>query len=333
MFSGYAVKESGGELVLIDFEPAPLGENDVEIAVDFCGICHSDLSMMENDWGISEYPLVPGHEITGKIATKGPGVTHLSVGQTVGMGWHAKSCGTCHLCSGGDQNLCQTAEQTIVGRHGGFADRVRCHKGWAIPIPDGLDAKIVGPLFCGGITVFNPIVQFGIKPTDRVGIVGIGGLGHMAVQFLAKWGCDVTAFSSNPAKAEDAKRYGAHQVVSSRDDSALERIANTLDFILVTANVTLNWSLFIATLRPKGRLHFVGAVMEPVAADVFPLIMGQKQISASPVGSPATMATMLEFCGRHKIAPQCEMFPMSEVNRAMDHLRSGKARYRIVLEA
>lgn len=333
MFHGYAATEPGGALSLIEFEPAPLGTDDVEIQVEYCGICHSDLSMIDNDWGITEYPLVPGHEVVGKVASVGPGVTHLSVGQSVGIGWYTRSCGTCPLCNDGDQNLCATAEQTIVGRPGGFADRVRCHKGWAVPLPAGIDAKSAGPLFCGGITVFNPIMQFGIKPTDRVGVVGIGGLGHMALQFLSNWGCNVTAFSSNPAKAEDAKSHGAHRVVSSRDDGELERIANTLDFILVTANVSLNWSGFVAALRPKGRLHFVGAVLEPVPVEVFPLIVGQKQISASPLGSPATVATMLEFCGRHNIAPQCEMFPMSEVNSALDHLRSGKARYRIVLEA
>ncbi len=333
MFRGYAASEKGGTLSLVEFDPAPLGPDDVEIAVDYCGICHSDLSMLDNDWGITEFPLIPGHEVVGKVAAKGSGVDHLSIGQAVGLGWYTRSCGTCQLCNDGDHNLCATAEQTIVGRHGGFADKVRCHKGWAVPLPDGIDAKSAGPLFCGGITVFNPIVQFDIQPTDRVGVVGIGGLGHMAVQFLSKWGCDVTAFSSNPAKAKDAIGYGARQVVSSRDDGELERIAGTLDFILVTANVTMNWPLFVGALRPKGRLHFVGAVLEPVAVEVFPLIVGQKQISASPLGSPATIATMLEFCGRHSIAPQCEMFPMSEVNNALDHLRSGKARYRIVLEA
>jgi uncharacterized zinc-type alcohol dehydrogenase-like protein len=333
MLHGYAATEPGGALSSIEFDPKPLGPDDVEIAVDYCGICHSDLSMLDNDWGITEYPLVPGHEVAGRITSKGPGVTHLSVGQPVGLGWYTRSCGTCRMCNDGDHNLCATAEQTIVGRHGGFADKVRCHKGWAVPLPDGVDAKSAGPLFCGGITVFNPIVQFGIKPTDRVGVVGIGGLGHMAVQFLAKWGCAVTAFTSSASKAEDAKRHGAHHVESSRDDGALERIAGTLDFILVTANVAMNWPLFMGALRPKGRLHFVGAVLEPVPVEIFPMITGQKQISASPLGSPATIATMLEFCARHHIAPQCEVFPMSEVNHALDHLRSGKARYRIVLEA
>jgi len=333
MIQAYAVSEAKGRLSPFEYEPDPLGAEDVDIAVQYCGICHSDLSMIDNEWGMSQYPLVPGHEVIGTVAAKGEAVRHLSTGQTVGLGWYSRSCGTCPQCSGGDHNLCPANEQTIVARHGGFADRVRCHQGWAVPLPGGVDGKTAGPLFCGGITVFNPMVQFGLRPTDRVGVVGIGGLGHLALQFLARWGCEVTAFSSNPAKAEDARRLGAHQVVSSREDGELERLAGSLDLILVTANVTLNWPLFVNALRPKGRLHFVGAVLEPVPTAVFPLIGGQKQISGSPLGSPATIARMLEFCARHGIAPQCELFPMSEVNAALDHLRAGQARYRIVLAA
>lgn len=333
MIRAYATSQPSGKLSPFEYQPGPLGPNHVEIDVQYCGICHSDLSMIDNEWGVSQYPLVPGHEVVGTVAAKGETVEHLSVGQIVGLGWFSRSCGTCPQCNGGDHNLCLLNEQTIVARHGGFADKVRCHKGWAIPLPESVDARTAGPLFCGGITVFNPIVQFDIRPTDHVGVVAIGGLGHLALQFLAKWGCEVTAFSSNPGKADDARRLGAHHVVSSRDDGDLENLAGSMDLILVTANVTLNWPLFVSALRPKGRLHFVGAVLEPVPAAVFPLIVGQKQISGSPLGSPATIAKMLEFCARHGIAPQCEMFPLAEVNAALDHLRSGKARYRIVLES
>ena len=286
MIRAYAALEPRGDLSPFEYELGPMRPDDVEIAVQYCGICHSDLSMIDNDWGISKFPLVPGHEVVGTVAAKGDAVEQLSIGQTVGLGWYSRSCGTCPQCSGGDHNLCLTNEQTIVARHGGFADTVRCHQGWAVPLPMGVNAKTAGPLFCGGITVFNPIVQFGVQPTDRVGVVGIGGLGHLAVQFLAKWGCDVTAFSSNPAKADDARRLGAHHVVSSRDDGELEKIAGSLDLILVTANVSLNWPLFINALRPKGRLHFVGAVLEPVPVAAFSLIGGQKQVSGSPLGQP-----------------------------------------------
>jgi uncharacterized zinc-type alcohol dehydrogenase-like protein len=231
----------------------------------------------------------------------------------------------------GDHNLCGSAEQTIVGRPGGFADKVRCHWSWAIPLPEPLGQEKAGPLFCGGITVFNPIVQCNVMPTDRVGVIGIGGLGHMAVQFLNKWGCHVTAFTSTPKKAEEARGFGAHEIVDSRNEKALESVAGSLDFLLVTVNVSLNWNLYLNALKPKGRLHFVGAVLEPIPVSAFPIILGQKSISGSPLGSPATIKDMLDFCCHHDIQPWTEIFPMSKVNDALDHLKRGDARYRVVL--
>lgn len=327
-----AAKTAKGRLERFEYEAGPLGDEQVEIAVTHCGICHSDLSMLNNEWGMTAFPFVPGHEVSGTVSALGSRVKHLKIGQRVGLGWFSGSCMTCRQCMGGDHNLCATAEQTIVGRHGGFASRVRCKAEWCIPMPDGLDPVSAGPLFCGGITVFNPIVQFGVAPTDRVGVVGIGGLGHMALAFLNKWGCEVTAFTSSPAKAAEAMKLGAHRAVTSTDESELAKIAGQLDFILVTANVTLPWMSYLNALSPKGRIHFVGAVLEPVPVPIFPMIVGQKSLSGSPLGSPVTTAVMTEFCARHKIKPVCEVFPMSKANEALEHLHAGKARYRVVLE-
>ena len=320
-----------GKLAKVGIDLGPLGDEHVEIDVASCGICHSDLSMLDNDWGMSQYPLVPGHEVVGTVAALGPQAKGLKVGQRVGLGWFSGSCMSCRNCMHGDHNLCSGIEQTIVGRHGGFAQRVRSHWSWAIPLPDALDLTRSGPLFCGGITVFNPMIQLGIKPTDRVGVIGIGGLGHMALQFLNKWGCEVTAFTSSESKAAEAKHLGAHNTLSSTDDAQLGSIAGTLDFILVTANVKLNWQAYLGALRPRGHLHVVGAVLEPLEIAAFPLMVGQKTVSGSPLGSPATTADMLEFCARHDINAVCETFPMSKANEAIDRLRSGKARYRVVL--
>jgi len=330
--NAYAAPSARADLVPFEYEPDELKPDEVEIDVHYCGICHSDLSLIDNSWFMSEYPLVPGHEVAGVIKAKGAAVTHLEVGQQVGVGWFSRSCMTCPQCMGGDHNLCGTAEGIAMGRYGGFADRVIIQSAWATPLPTGLDLANVGPLFCGGITVFNPIVQFNVQPTDRVGVVGIGGLGHMALQFLNKWGCEVTAFSSNPAKEEEARRLGAHQVVNSRDSAALENVAGSFDFILVTVNVPLDWEKYVAALRPKGRLHVVGAVMEPIPVTAFSLLMGQKSISGTPLGSPATTATMLEFCARHEIEVMTEQFPLEQINEAITHLRDGKARYRVVLD-
>ena len=328
----FAAPKNGAPLQPFEFDPGPLAPEQVEIAVTHCGICHSDLSMIDNEWGMAAFPLVPGHEVAGTVAAIGDQVKGLRVGQRVGLGWNSASCMACHQCLSGDHNLCKNAEGTIVKRHGGFADRVRAEWAFVVPLPEKLDSTNAGPLFCGGATVFNPIVQFGVKPTDRVGVIGIGGLGHMALQFLHKWGCEVHAFTSSDSKHDEALKLGAHTVVNSRDIGAMKKIAGSLDFVISTVNVPLDWSAIIDTLAPKGRLHLVGALLEPIPVGAFPLITAQRSISGSPVGSPATIATMLDFCARHDIAPVIETFPMSKVNDAIQHLRDGKARYRIVLE-
>ena len=251
----------------------------VQVKVESCGICHSDLSMLENDWGNSVYPLVPGHEVIGIVEKLGNQAKGLAIGDRVGIGWFAGSCLSCRPCLSGRHQLCSSAEQTIGGRHGGFADRVRADWEWAVKLPDSLDAASAGPLFCGGITVFAPITDLGVKPSDRVGVIGIGGLGHLALQFLNKWGCEVTAFTSSESKADEARKLGAHHVVGTRDTAALAKLAGTFDFILVTANVALDWDSYIAALGPDGRLHFVGAVLEPVAVAALSLIGGRKSVS------------------------------------------------------
>jgi uncharacterized zinc-type alcohol dehydrogenase-like protein len=327
-----AAASAKAPLTPFEYKPGPLGDEQVEIAVSHCGICHSDLSMIDNDWGMSAYPLVAGHEVIGKITAVGDHAKNLSVGQLVGLGWNSASCMSCPQCLSGDQNLCATAEGTIVRRHGGFATSVRAHWAWATPLPADLDPATAGPLFCGGITVFNPIIQLGIQPTNRVGVVGIGGLGHMALKFLRAWGCEVVAFTSSESKREEALSLGAHRVVNSRNADDLKKLAGSFEAIISTVNVSLDWQALVDALAPKGRLHTVGAVLEPISLGAFPLIMGQKSLSGSPLGSPSTVATMLNFAARHNIAPTTEFFPMSKVNDALEHLRSGQARYRIVLE-
>jgi alcohol/geraniol dehydrogenase (NADP+) len=330
---GWAAQAAHQPLVPYEYDPGPLGAEEVEVAVEYCGLCHSDLSVINNEWGFSKYPFVPGHEAVGRVVEVGASAKGLKQGQRVGVGWTASSCMHCRQCLGGDQHLCARARPTIIGRNGGFAERVRAHWAWAVPLPEALDFTSAGPLLCGGITVFNPLAIFGVKPPQRVGVVGIGGLGHMGVKFAAAWGCEVTAFTSNASKTAEAKAFGAHRVISSRDGDAIKAAAGSLDMLLVTVNVPLDWKAMIATLAPKGRMHVVGAVGEPIPVAAFDLIGGQRSISGSPTGAPVDIATMLDFAARHKIAPQVEHFPMSRVNEALAHLEAGKARYRIVLDA
>ena len=329
--NGFAALEAQGPIQPFSYEVGELEANEVEIDVLYCGLCHSDLSMIDNDWGMSQYPLVAGHEIIGKVAATGTNVKNLEAGITVGLGWHCGYCGHCHSCKTGDQNLCQSAQPTIIQHHGGLADKVRADASSVIVIPDGIDLESAGPLLCGGITVFNPLVQFEVKSTDKVAVIGIGGLGHIALQFLNAWGCEVTAFTSSESKQKEALSLGAHKTLNSRDDVEIESAAGSFDFIISTVNVKLDWNLYVNTLKPKGRLHFVGATLEPLDLGVFPLLMGQRSISGSPVGSPATIENMLNFANLHKIKPLVELYPMSKINEAIDHLKSGKARYRVVL--
>ncbi|MFC3814322.1 NAD(P)-dependent alcohol dehydrogenase [Lysobacter sp. GCM10012299] len=329
----WAAQGPGKPLAVQDLDLGPLGAEEVEVDVEYCGICHSDLSMLDNDWGMTQYPLVPGHEAIGRVSAVGSHAKGLKVGQRVGVGWTAETCMHCRECLSGAQNLCPQGTATIGGHHGAFAQKVRAHWAWAIPVPDGLDVASAGPLLCGGITVFKPFLAYDIKPTMRVGVVGIGGLGHMAIKFAAAWGCDVTAFTSTAAKADEARGFGAHHVVASRDSAAIAAIAGSLDLLLVTVNVPMDWDAMIGTLAPKGRMHVVGAVLEPIPVAAFSLIMKQREISGSPTGSPTDIATLLDFAARHDIRPQVETFPMNKVNEALDHLRAGKARYRIVLDA
>jgi uncharacterized zinc-type alcohol dehydrogenase-like protein len=332
LVKAYAAREAAGQLEKFEYQLADIGSEQVDIKVHYCGICHSDLSMLNNEWGTTVYPFVPGHEIVGEVNAVGSGVKNLKVGDLVGLGWFSQSCMHCHTCMNGNHHLCAEKEQTIVERHGGFADIVRSHWSWAIPLPKGIDMAKAGPLLCGGITVFNPIIMADVKPTDRVGVIGIGGLGHLAVKFLQKWGCEVVAFSSHADKTAQIKQMGAHVVVNSRDSEALESVANSLNFIINTTNVNLDWSLYIAALKAQGRLHNVGAILEPMQIPAFSMIGGEKSLAGSPLGSPALTSTMLDFCVRHDIYPMVEEFDLADVNLAMEHVQAGKARYRVVLK-
>jgi uncharacterized zinc-type alcohol dehydrogenase-like protein len=331
-YQAWVAKAAKQPLALEIVDLGPLGAEDVEIAVENCGLCHSDLSVLNNDWGISQYPAILGHEVIGRVIAVGPNAKGLKVGQRVGVGWNSSSCMHCHQCMSGSHHLCPEVQPTIIGHRGGFASHLRTHWAWVIPLPENLNFAEAGPLLCGGVTVFAPLAMHA-QPTDRVGIVGIGGLGHMAVKFAAAWGCEVTAFTSSENKFEEARGFGANHVVSSKDSAAIRKLAGSFDLLISTVNVPLDWDAMIGTLAPNGRLHVVGAVLEPMPVAAFSLIMGQRSVSGSPSGSPVTMKTMLDFSSRHDIAPQTEHFPMSQIHEAFARLESGKARYRIVLDA
>lgn len=332
MIKAYAVSEPGGTLSPFDYEPGALGASEVELDVLYTGICHTDLGMIDNDWGFTQYPLVPGHEIVGCVTNMGANVSSLKIGQAVGLGFHSGYCLACEDCNRGDHNLCAGARPIMVGRHGGFADKVRADAASLIPIPEAIDLSSAGPMFCAGVTVFNPFVQFNIKPSDKVAVIGIGGLGHLALQVASAWGCEVTAFTSSEQKLKEARSLGAHHALNSRDPDQIAAAAGTFDLIISTVDVALDWHLYLQTLKRRGRLHFVG--VSSAALDISPLdlMSGQLSVSGSMVGSPATMIKMLDFFDRHNIKPLVEMCYFDEINEAIAKLRSGAVYYRIVLQ-
>lgn len=332
MIKAYAAFDSDSKLKPFEYDPGELGANEVEIAVEYCGLCHSDLSVIESDWGNTRYPLVAGHEVIGKVAKVGDAVSAFEIGQAVGLGWQAGYCENCDMCDVGDHNLCSKSQPTIMGRHGGFADKVRASETAVVALPDGIDMASAGPLFCGGITVYNPMVEFNLKPTDKVAVIGIGGLGHMAIKFLSAWGCEVTAFTSSDSKRDEVLEMGAHHTLNSKDKEEIKSASRRFDMIISTVNVSLDWAAYLSTLAPRGRLHFVGVVPAPLDVRVPSMMAKQLSISSSPVGSPATIKQMLQFANLHNIQPIVEQYDLSDINSALDRLRSGNARYRIVLK-
>lgn len=328
----YAVHAPDKPLVAFSYEPPALGVDDVEVRVEYCGICYSDIAMARNLWGFSEYPLVPGHEAVGIVEKTGSQVSHLKKGDRVGIGWQADSCGHCEWCRSGDEPYCGSNVGTIVRGQGGFAEAVRLNSRFAIPIPKEFPAEYAGPMMCGGITVFSPFVAFNIRPGMKVGVIGIGGLGHIALQFAKAWGCEVTAFSTSPAKEDEAKSHGAHHFVNSKDPEALERLAGSFDLLLNTVHASLDWLAYALTLRPKGTLCFLGVPGDNLNMPVFPLVAGERRIAGSSIGSPLRLEKMMEFALLHDVKPQIERFPLAKVNEAFEHLLANKARYRIVLD-
>jgi len=313
------------------YDPGTIGPQEVEIGITHCGICHSDLHLIANDWGISQYPFIPGHEIVGAVMAVGADVHSLAVGQRVGLGWQSNSCGACEWCTRGMENLCPAAESTCVHRHGGYADRVRANVRFVIPIPEALESAHAAPLLCGGITVYNPLRTHGINPSSRVGVVGIGGLGHIAIQFARVFGAEVTAFSTSAAKEEEVRAMGAHNFVNTRESKAMKEFVGTQDFILSTVNADQDWGVFVQTLRPTGTLCFVGVPPSPVSVSAFPLISGIRTITGNPTGSPYRLREMLDVAARHGVKAQIEAFPMAKANVAIEKVKKNKVRYRAVL--
>ncbi len=331
LIHGLAVHAAGAQLLSYKYDAGELKPNEVEIRITHCGVCHSDVHLIDNDWGLSKYPFIPGHEIVGTVTAIGSDVRDRSVGERVGVGWQANSCGICEWCRQGDEHLCAKSQPTCVGRNGGYADAIRVHSKFAIPVPASLESENVAPLLCAGITVYSPLRNHGVRPSSRVGIVGIGGLGHLGVQFAHAFGAEVTAFSTSKDKEAEAKSLGAHHFINTRDTGALKKVAGCFDFLLSTVSADQDWQGYVNALRPKGTLCVVGVPPSPIQLQAFSLIGAQRGVAGSPTGSPRDLHEMLDVAARHNVKAITERFPMAKANEAVAKVKKNQVRYRAVL--
>lgn len=309
-------------------EPPPPEGHDVDVDVVTCSVCHSDVHLLDGDWGDVARPLVPGHEIVGRVVRAGEHA-RLALGTLVGIGWQSGSCGACAACLSSREHLCTGGKlRTCVGRQGGFATRVRCDARFCFELPRGLDPATAAPLLCAGLTVFSPLERLGVKPGIRVGVVGVGGLGHLAVRFARAMGAEVVAFDPDTSKRELVLGLGATELVDARGPLP----SSAVDLLLVTTHAQLVWNDWLRVLDLEGTLCLVGVPGAPLTLSADPLMDEQKTVTGSVIGSPATMRRMLALAASSGIAPIVERMPWERANEAIARVREGAARMRVVLD-
>jgi uncharacterized zinc-type alcohol dehydrogenase-like protein len=324
-----AAPARGAPLEPFGYEAPDLGPSGCLVEVDACGVCRSDLHMIDDDWRQSRYPLVPGHEVVGIVREVGPHVTGLAAGDRVGVGWQRSACLACGDCLRGDENLCAEARSLIGNGHGGFGSHVVVDARFAFRIPDAIPTDVAGPLLCGGATVYSALRAAGAGGGREVGVVGLGGLGHLAVQFAARLGDRVTVFTGSPDKAEAARALGATRTVLVREGGPgpLDR---PLDVVLSTVPAPLDWNAFLGALATGGTLSFVAAAGPvPIRPDL--LMFRRRRVTGSLIGSRAEIVEMLDLAARLGVRPVVETFPLAEANEALRRVRENRVRYRAVL--
>jgi len=319
-----------------------LQADDVKIEILYCGVCHSDLHMARNEWGVSRYPLVPGHEIVGRVIAIGDNVTKFSVGETVGVGVMVDSCRTCHFCQQHEEQYCEagftptyngTDKYTGNTTFGGYAQHVIADQHFVVTVPDNLALNAVAPLLCAGVTVWSPLQHFNVKAGDRIGVVGLGGLGHMAVKLASALGAEVTLFTTSPAKGADARRLGASNVVISRDAAQMAGCQASLDIILDCVAAPHDLDPYLCTLKTNGQLVLVGIPDQPhPSPNVTPMVFRRLSITGTSIGSIQETQQMLDFCGIHNITADVEMITGEEVESAFERMLTSDVKYRFVID-
>lgn len=329
---GYAAKTTGAALEPFAYEPRALQDSEVRVAITHCGLCGSDVQGIEDHYGISTFPFVPGHEIVGRVSEVGSAVQGLHVGDRVGIGWQGRSCGKCEQCLRGDVHLCRDiAVSGVWYPYGGFSTSVPVDERFAFRLPDALPDEHAAVLMCAGMTVYNALRPMASASSRKVAIVGVGGLGHVAIQFAHALGCEVTALSTSSSKHEEALGFGADRFVLLGDKDEMKKLGTSLDLILYTGSAPVDWTRLILSLRWKGRLAMAGFTTVPVSFDPLEVIARELTVAGSFLARPEVTREMLAFAQAHGIRPRVELMPMDRVNDAIQRLRENRARYRIVL--
>jgi alcohol dehydrogenase (NADP+) len=339
---GYAARDAASPLAPFEFQRRDLRELDVRIDVLFCGVCHSDLHTARDEWRNTIYPVVPGHEIVGRVAEVGTGVTKYKVGELVGVGCLVDSCRTCPSCAEGLEQYCENGfvgtyngadKQTGDITYGGYSTQLVVDEAFVLSIPENLDAAAAAPLLCAGITTYSPLRTWGAGPGKKVGIVGLGGLGHMGVKLAHAMGAHVVLFTTSPSKIEDGKRLGADEVVISKDPEQMAKHVNSFDLIVNTVAAQHDLNPFIELLRRDGTMALVGAPEhDHPSPQVFNLILKRRRLAGSLIGGIAETQEMLDFCGKHGITSDIEMIKMQDINNAYERMLKSDVKYRFVID-
>jgi uncharacterized zinc-type alcohol dehydrogenase-like protein len=339
--NSYAASSATTPLAPFSLERRVPGEHDVQIEILFCGVCHSDVHTVRNEWQGTTYPCVPGHEIVGRVTKVGAKVRKFKTGDIAGVGCLVDSCRTCASCEEHLEQFCENGAIFTYNSpdkhsggvtYGGYSESIVVDEAFVLRIPGNLDLAGTAPLLCAGITTYSPLRHHGVTPGQKVGIVGLGGLGHMGVKLAKAMGAHVVVFTTSRNKVEDALRLGADEVALSKDDSAMKSHLNSFHFILDTVGAKHDINAYLVLLRRDGNLTQVGVASEPLEVDVTNLIFGRRNFSGSLIGGLKETQEMLDFCGQHQITSDIELIPIQQVNEAYDRLVKGDVKYRFVID-
>ncbi len=339
--TGYAAYDPHKPLAPFAFERRELRPNDVAMEILYCGVCHSDLHTARNDWGGNSYPIVPGHEIIGRVISIGPRVSRYQVGDHVAVGCMVDSCLECDQCHKGEEQLCREGNTgtysgldriTKEPTHGGYSKHLVVREEFCLRVPDGLDLTKAAPLLCAGITTYSPLRTWDTGPGSRVGVIGLGGLGHMAVKLAVGLGADVTVMSRTKDKEADALALGADRLLGSSDPKAMAQAANGFDLIIDTVPVKHSLDPYLPLLDVDGTLVIVGQVGPMNELNTLPMLQGRRRVAASPIGGIRETQALLDFCAKKNILPDCEMIRMDQINEAFERMERADVRYRFVVD-